>query len=79
MADTLLLVARHGYHGLCIEFKQEQEMWSKGKRTLTRTYQRKEQREWQEAVEKQGYKYAVVRTFDESEKLIREYLTDKNG
>ena len=54
-------------------------MWSRGKRTLTRTYQRKEQREWQEAVEKQGYKYAVVRTFDEFEKLIREYLTDKNG
>lgn len=76
VADTLLLVPRKGFHGLCIEYKTEREVWKGGKRTLTRTYQEPEQREWQKAVEGQGYRYTIVRTFDEFEKTIEEYLND---
>lgn len=83
VADTLLLVARHGYHGLAIEFKVEQEYWSGGTRTKVKTYQRPEQRDWQKAVEAQGYHYAVIRTFEEFQTLMTWYLqeppTDANA
>ena len=69
VADMLLLVARQGYHGLCIEFKHDKTA------TSCRTYQTPEQKAWQEAVEAQGYRYEVVRSFDEFKTLIDEYLT----
>ena len=62
VADVLLLVARNGYHGLCIEFKTED-----GK-------QSKSQKEWQKAVTEQGYLYVVVRSFDEFKSVIENYL-----
>ena len=68
VADMLLLAARHGCHGLCIEFKHDKTATSR------KTYQSPEQKAWQQAVENEGYKYAVVRSFDEFKTLIDEYL-----
>lgn len=73
-ADTILLVPASGYHGLCIEFKIAVDEWHGGRRTTRKTYQTPEQKRWQEAVESQGYKYAVVRTFDEFRSLVAGYL-----
>lgn len=74
-ADTLLLMPSNGYHGLCIEFKVVVEDWRGGKRRIRRTYQTPEQKRWQEAVEAQGYKYVVVRTFEEFRAAMDDYLT----
>ena len=52
----------HSAFGLFIEFKSE-----KGKQTET-------QKEFQKAVEVQGYKYIIIRTVDEFVKQINEYL-----
>lgn len=76
VADTLLLVARGGFHGLAIEFKTEEIIYKGGRKITQRTYQKPEQREWQELVEAQGWRYAVVRTFEEFEALVRGYLAD---
>ncbi len=77
-ADTFLAVPmiheNAQYHGLFIEFKQEDEIWKGGKRTLTRTYQRPEQRTFQAAVTAQGYAYEVVRSVDEFRALTSAYL-----
>ena len=62
VADTYLAMARGGYFGLYIEFKSEI-----GK-------QRKEQVEFQQRVEQQGYKYVVVRSVEEWRKEWDEYL-----
>ena len=74
VADTLLLVARGGFHGLAIEFKTEEIIYKGGRKITQRTYQKPEQREWQEMVEAQGWRYEVVRTFEEFEVLIKDYL-----
>ena len=52
-ADTYLAMARGGYFGLYIEFKSEVGR------------QRKEQVEFQQRVEQQGYKYVICRSVDE--------------
>lgn len=75
VADTLLLVARGGWHGLAIEFKTEEVIYKQGKKMTQRTYQKPEQREWQAIVEAQGWRYEVVRTFEEFVALVRDYLT----
>lgn len=62
VADTYLAMARGGYFGLYIEFKSE----------IGR--QRKEQVEFQQRVEQQGYKYVVVRSVDEWRKEWDVYL-----
>ena len=74
VSDLVLLVPNSRYHGLCIECKTETECWTKGTRTVTRTYQRPEQKEWQAAVEAQGYRYVVVRSVDEFIEIIEDYL-----
>ena len=76
VADTLLLVARGGFHGLAIEFKTEDIIYKGGRKITQRTYQKPEQREWQEMVEAQGWRYEVIRTFEEFEALVRGYLAD---
>lgn len=77
VADTILLVPSRGVHALCIEFKQEQwEVDEKGKLSLKKSYQRKEQRDFQASVERLGYRYEVVRNVDEFEKLINDYMKD---
>ena len=76
VADTLLLVARGGYHGLAIEFKTEEIIYKGGRKITQRTYQTHEQKEWAELVAKQGWLYVVVRTFEEFEEIVRLYLAD---
>ena len=76
VADTLLLVARGGFHGLAIEFKTEDIIYKGGRKITQRTCQKPEQREWQEMVEAQGWRYEVIRTFEEFEALVRGYLAD---
>lgn len=65
VADLLLLIARGRWHGLCIEMKTPEG------------YQRPEQKEWQALVEAQGYRYEVVRTKEDFQHLIDEYLEGK--
>ena len=72
--DLFLFVARGSWHGLAIEMKWQTEEWRKGKAHTERSYQSREQREWQAVAEAQGYRYEVVRTADEGRKLITEYL-----
>lgn len=75
VSDTLLLVSRYGYHGLCIEFKRDDvTLGTNGKIRHNRTYQSASQKEWQKTVESQGYKYAIVRCVDEFLKEIKDYL-----
>lgn len=75
-SDAMLLVPSRKYHGLCIEFKRQAYEAVNGKLKLRKTYQSAAQRRWQEAVEKQGYLYVVVRTLEEFIKLIDSYLND---
>lgn len=76
--DLFLFVARGKWHGLAIEMKWQTEEWSKGKPHTEKSYQSKEQREWQKAAQAQGYRYEVVRTADEGIKLITEYLNTED-
>ena len=62
VSDLLFLVARGGYHGLCIEMKDE-----KGA-------QKKAQKEWQSLVEAQGYKYCLCRSLAQFQQIVKEYL-----
>lgn len=62
VADMILLVPRHGYHGLMIEFKT-----ANGKQSDT-------QKRFQDAVEKQGYLYTIVRSCTAFMDLINAYI-----
>ena len=62
VSDTILFLARGGYHALCVEFKTEVGRQSDA------------QKAWQFKVEQQGYRYVVVRSLEEFKKLIEEYL-----
>lgn len=73
--DLFLFVARGKWHGLAIEMKWQTEEWTKGKPHTEKSYQSKEQREWQRIAEAQGYRYEVVRTAEDGKKLINEYLS----
>ena len=67
VSDLCLDVARGGFHGLRIEMKK----------ISGDSRQSEEQREWQEAVEAQGYKYAVCRSLDEFITIVESYLGKK--
>jgi DNA-directed RNA polymerase subunit RPC12/RpoP len=62
VADVILLIPKHGYASLCIEFKT-----AKGK-------QSDEQKEFQRQVEACGSKYVVVRSVTQAIKIIKKYL-----
>lgn len=76
VADTLLLLPAQGYHGLAIEFKKEDVDYDidGNVKVKSRTYQEPEQKEWQAAVESQGYLYKIVRNREEFDELIDWYL-----
>ena len=61
-ADLILLYPSQGYHALCIEMKSPKGV------------QRQSQKEWQRAVEAQGYKYIIVRSFDEFRAEVSRYI-----
>lgn len=67
VADLTLSVARHGYHGLFIELKNGK----KGR-------QREAQKEWQEKVEAQNYRYVIVRDFYTFRRAIESYLNESD-
>lgn len=62
VSDFIFLVASGGYHGLCIEMKDE-----KGT-------QKPAQKEWQSLVESQGYRYEICRSLPQFKELIYDYL-----
>lgn len=62
VADVLFLYPNSEYHGLCIEFKT-----STGRQQLS-------QKEFQQAVEARGYKYAIVRSVDDFIDLVKNYV-----
>lgn len=60
--DLILLVAANGYHALLLELK-------------TRTgRQQDSQKDYQKRVEEQGYRYVVIRSFDQFRETIKDYL-----
>ncbi|MCM1440983.1 MAG: VRR-NUC domain-containing protein [Roseburia sp.] len=63
VADMILLHPNIEHHALCIEFKTP-----KGR-------QQDSQRRFQRKVEAFGYRYEIVRSFDEFMNLIRDYLS----
>lgn len=65
VSDLILLVARHGYHGLLIEMKTD-----KGR-------QSQQQRHWQKLAEKQGYRYVVIRSIEEFIEEVNGYLAEE--
>ena len=67
VADMLLLVPSGGWHGLAIEMKTETGRQSPS------------QREWQQLVEKVGYRYVVCRTIDEFINEVNKYLSNGKG
>lgn len=62
VADTILLMARSGYHALCVEFKTD-----KGRQSA-------EQQEWQRTVEREGYRYVVCRSLEDFKNIINGYF-----
>lgn len=64
VSDLILLVARGGYNGLCIEMKTEAKS----------SKQSETQEAWQKLVEAQGYKYVVCRSLEQFMSVINEYL-----
>ena len=64
VSDLILFVPRHGFHAFCIEMKTE-----KGKQSEL-------QKEWQNKVEAQGYKYVVCHSIDDFRNEISNYLDD---
>lgn len=65
VSDLILLMPRGKWHGLCIEMKT----------TERNSDQSPDQKTWQVLVEKQGYRYEVIRTEEDFMNLIREYLS----
>lgn len=66
VSDLILLAPRGDWPALCIELKT----------TASSSRQSARQKEWQMAVEAEGYRYEIVRTFNEFMALINEYLAE---
>lgn len=62
VADAILLKPSGGFASLCVEFKTEDGT------------QRPTQKEWQKTAEANGNKYVIVRSFDDFQREITEYL-----
>lgn len=76
VSDLMLLVPNKIFHGLCIEMKIIREFVDgNGKFQRRKSYQEPEQKDWQVAVEQQGYMYVVCRTLDEFQRVVDNYLS----
>ena len=64
VADLILLEARGGYGALCIEMKTRDKS----------SRQSSSQKAWQQAAEKAGNRYVVVRSFEAFRALVGEYI-----
>lgn len=78
-SDLVLFLPNSSYHALCLETKIKQVILSDKGEKIKRTYQSQEQKEWQEKVEKQGYKYCVYRTVEEFIDIVNDYIKDRQG
>jgi hypothetical protein len=65
VSDVILLIPNGQYSSLCIEFKV-----GNGKQSPY-------QKSWQEAAEKHGNKYIIIRSFDEFRSEVESYLRQK--
>lgn len=65
VSDTIMLIPRGGYHGLCIEYKDEHGRQSQF------------QVAWQAQVEAQGYRYCLCRSLAQFKEIIEEYLKQR--
>lgn len=65
VSDLILFLPSDKHHALCIEMKTP-----KGRQSSS-------QREWQQQVERYGYRYEVIRDFLEFEKLVKSYIHHK--
>lgn len=65
VADILFLYPNQEHHGLCIEFKTKT-----GRQQPT-------QKLWQAQIQRNGYRYEIVRSIDDFIKLIKSYIYDK--
>ena len=63
-ADLILLEARGGYGSLCIEMKTGDKS----------SKQRPSQKAWQEASERAGNRYVVIRSFEAFRAVLTEYM-----
>lgn len=64
VADLLLLIPRGGFGCLCIEMKT----------TDRRSRQSDRQKAWQKAAEEAGNKYVIVRTLEQFQRVVNQYL-----
>lgn len=62
VADLCLALMRHGYGALYIEMKKPG------------SYQRPEQKTWEQSITRHGYLYKVIKNFDDFKKLIDWYV-----
>ena len=67
VADLILLEARGNYGALCIEMKTQS---SKSRQSVN-------QKIWQEATQKAGNAYVVIRSFESFQSVIQQYLSLK--
>ena len=67
VADLILLEARGNYGSLCIEMKTRS----------SKSRQSPNQKIWQEATQKAGNAYVVIRSFEDFQAVIRQYLALK--
>lgn len=65
VSDLILLIPRGQYFGLMIEMKTKDG------------YQSKWQKEWEQLVTAQGYRYEVIRSEEDFRTLLTEYLSLK--
>lgn len=63
VSDTIMLIPRGGFHGLCIEYKDEHGRQSP------------HQVAWQTLVESQGYKYCLCRSLAQFKEIVEGYLS----
>lgn len=62
VSDLILLIARRGWHALCVEVKT-----AVGRQSPS-------QKAWEAQVTAQGFRYAVVRSLDDFAELVENYL-----
>lgn len=67
VADLILLKPSNGYGALCIEMKAKTGRQSES------------QKQFQEAVQQAGNRYAICRSFDEFRITVEEYLDDRSN
>jgi len=78
VSDLILFVPNKAYHALCIEMKVDTPTGEFKKRDgvekVRKGIQSDEQKDWQKAIETQGYKYVVCRSIEGFMNEVNNYL-----